>query len=75
MMIGNKRGNIVVGSVAGIVREVAEIVKMWVKTAEPRRMRKAIDYGERFIRRAHEVYDITDKDLKKWEEKFFDKNN
>ena len=39
-----------------------------------RKVLKAIEYAEKYIRRNKEVYDITDKELKKLEDRFFKHN-
>ena len=63
--------------IGGAIREGFKLIAQAISGAEKRRMRKAIEYAERFIRRYEKLTpdDEQDKSLKKYIKAFFKYNN
>ncbi len=63
-----------VGPVAQAISEGFKLVGQILKGSDRRKMEKAIEYGERFIRRYEKITDDQDETLQKYAEKFFKHN-
>jgi len=65
-----------VEQIARAISEGFKLVAQVMSGAEKRRMRKAIEYGERFIRRTRKQYpELADSSLDKYERAFYKYNN
>jgi len=62
-------------AVASAIRESAKLLSQWLSGSEKRRMRRAIEAGEAYIRRNNQIGKRNDRGLEKLEGEFFKFNN